>query len=108
MSMAAKGETWGSRSLSNVLEALATPPGTPAGGTATALAGAMAAALVELCCRAGRARASGDAAEVLAAHGDEANTLRTRLVRLGEQDAAAYRRVLQARRRPAQSDLQRE
>jgi methenyltetrahydrofolate cyclohydrolase len=108
MSMTAKGRTWGARSLDEVLEALATPPGTPAGGTAVALTGAMAAALVELCCRAGGARAGGDQAETLAAYGREAKALRARLVRLGEQDDAAYRRVLRARRRPAQSDVQRE
>src|SRR5438552_9799729 len=108
MAMAARGETWGSRSPYDVLEALATRLGWPAGGTATALVGAMAAALVELCCRAGCARAGGDAAEALAAYGDEASALRTRLVRLGEQDDAAYRRVLQARRRPDQSDVPRE
>ena len=96
--MTAKGRTWGARSLDEVLEALATPPGTPAGGTAVALTGAMAAALVELCCRAGGARAGGDQAETLAAYGREANTLRARLVRLGEQDDDAYRRVLRARR----------
>jgi methenyltetrahydrofolate cyclohydrolase len=108
MSMAGKGQTRAARSLDEVLEALATPSGTPAGGAAVALAGAMAAALVELCCRAGGAQAGGGQAEALAACGREANALRARLARLGEQDGAAYRRVLRARRRPAQSDVQRE
>src|SRR5919197_678194 len=108
MSMAAKGQTRGAHSLDEVLEALATPSGTPAGGAAVALAGAMAAALVELCCRAGGAQAGPGGAEALAACGREANALRARLVRLGEQDGAAYRRVLRARRQPAQSDVQRE
>ena len=84
--MAAKGQTRGARSLEEVLEALATPSGTPAGG----------------------AQAGGDQVEALATYGREANALRARLVRLGEQDGAAYRRVLRARRRPAQSDVQRE
>jgi formiminotetrahydrofolate cyclodeaminase len=106
--MAAKGQTRGARSLDEVLEALATPSGTAAGGTAVALAGAMAAALVELCCRAGGARAGSGQAEALAAYGREANALRARLVRLGEQDDVAYRRVQRARRRPAQSDVQQE
>jgi formiminotetrahydrofolate cyclodeaminase len=108
MSMAAKGQTRGARSLDEVLEALATPAGTPAGGAAVSLAGAMAAALVELCCRAGGAQAGGDQAEALAACGREANALRARLVRLGERDGAVYRRIPRARRRPAQSDVQRE
>jgi formiminotetrahydrofolate cyclodeaminase len=108
MSMAAKGQTRGARSLDEVLEALATPSGIPAGGAAVSLAGAMAAALVELCCRAGGAQAGGDQAEALAACGREANALRAHLVRLGERDGAAYRRILRARRRPAQSDVQRE
>jgi formiminotetrahydrofolate cyclodeaminase len=68
----------------------------------------MAAALVELCCRAGGAQAGGGQVEALAAYGREANALRAHLVRLGEQDSAAYRRALRARRRPAQSDVQRE
>jgi formiminotetrahydrofolate cyclodeaminase len=108
MSMTAKGQTRGARSLDEMLEALATPSGTPAGGAAVALTGAMAAALVELCCRAGGAQAGGGQVEALATYGREANALRARLVRLGEQDGAAYRRVLRARRRPAQSDVQRE
>jgi formiminotetrahydrofolate cyclodeaminase len=108
MSMAAKGQTRGARSLDEVFEALATPSGTPAGGAAVALAGAMAAALVELCCRAGGAQDGGGQAEALAAYGREAKALRARLVRLGEQDGAVYRRALRAHRRPAQSDPQRE
>src|SRR5918911_386197 len=108
MSMAAKGQSRGARSLEEVLEALATPSGTPAGGAAVALTGAMAAALVELCCRAGGAQAGGGQVEALATYGREANALRARLVRLSQQDGAAYRRVLRARRRPAQSDVQRE
>lgn len=104
--MAAGEGPLASRPLDDLLEALATPPGTPAGATAAALGGAMAAALVELCCRAGRARATDDGA--LAAHEREVNALRARLVRLGEQDDAAYRRVLLARRLPATSDVQRE
>src|ERR671934_2346017 len=108
MLMAAKGQTRGARSLDEVLEALATPAGTPAGGAAVALTGAMAAALVELCCRAGGAQAGDGQVEALAAYGREANALRARLVRLSQQDGAAYRRVLRARRRPAQSDVQRQ
>jgi methenyltetrahydrofolate cyclohydrolase len=108
MSMGAKGQTRGVRSLDEVLEALATPSGTPAGGAAVALTGAMAAALVELCCRTGGAQAGDGQVEALATYGREANALRARLVRLSQQDGAAYRRVLRARRRPAQSDVQRE
>src|SRR5919201_5850555 len=67
MSMAAKGQTRGARSLEEVLEALATPSGTPAGGAAVSLAGGKGAALVELCCRAGGAQAGGGQVEALAA-----------------------------------------
>ena len=84
--MGAKGQTRGARSLDEVLEALATPSGTPAGG----------------------AQAGDGQVGALAAYGREANALRARLVRLSQQDGAAYRRVLRARRRPAQSDVQRE
>jgi formiminotetrahydrofolate cyclodeaminase len=90
-----------------VLDVLATPPGTPAGGTAAALSGAMAAALLELCCRAGALRASEETAAALAASAQEAGALRTRLVQLGDQDDAAYRRVLAARRLPRDDEAQR-
>ena len=81
-------------SLDEWIEELAGAAPVPGGGSAAALAGTLAAALVAMVCRLtiGRkayAAAEGHAREILA----EAESLRAELRRLVDEDAAAYRRV---------------
>ena len=81
-------------SLDGWIEELAGAAPVPGGGSAAALAGTLAAALVAMVCRLtiGRkayAAAEGRAREILA----EAESLRAELRRLVDEDAAAYSRV---------------
>ena len=81
-------------SLDGWIEELAGAAPVPGGGSAAALAGTLAAALVAMVCRLtiGRkayAAAEGRAREILA----EVESLRAELRRLVDEDAAAYRRV---------------
>src|SRR3954467_12512410 len=68
------------RTVGEFLAALGERPPTPASGAATALTGALAAALVELA-----GRFAGDEEAVV-----RAKTLWSRLVELADEDAAAY------------------
>lgn len=91
----------GGASLDGWLDALAGGAPAPGGGSAAALAGALAAALVAMVARLtiGRkayAAAAPRAREILA----EAETLRTRLRRLVDEDAAAYEAVSRAYKIP--------
>ena len=90
-----------------LLERLSTSAPTPGGGSAAALAGAMAAALVEMvvALTAGRPAAGDDEAE-LGAIGAAAGTLRIELLDLAEADAAAYEAVVAARRLPRETEAQ--
>jgi formiminotetrahydrofolate cyclodeaminase len=87
----------GAESIERYLEALASAAPAPGGGSAAALAGAMAAALVAMVCRVTASR-GGDAA--LAGVVASADVLRERLLGLGGDDAAAYEAVIAARRLP--------
>jgi len=88
-------------SLDGWIDELASASPVPGGGSASALVGALAAALVEMVCRLtiGRkayAAVEGRAAEILA----EAGKLRGELRRLVDEDAAAYRKVTEAYKLP--------
>ena len=88
-------------SLDGWIEELAGAAPVPGGGSAAALAGTLAAALVAMVCRLtiGRkayAAAEGRAREILA----EAESLRAELRRLVDEDAAAYSRVSAAYKFP--------
>lgn len=87
------------------LDALASEAPAPGGGSAAALAGAMGAALISMVGRytVGRPRFSAVEAPAAAAL-QEAESLRAELLRLMEEDEAAYQAVAAARRLPRDSD----
>lgn len=95
-------------STRELIERLATSDPVPGGGSAAALAGAMAAALVHMvvALSAGRATAA-DHEEELGEVGDAAVAAQSDLLRLAELDAAAYAAVVAARRLPRETDLER-
>jgi glutamate formiminotransferase/formiminotetrahydrofolate cyclodeaminase len=93
-------------SLDGWLDELASASPVPGGGSAAALAGALAAALIEMVCRLtiGRkayAAVAGTATEILT----EATALRGELRALVDEDAAAYRQVTDAYKLPKQDPL---
>jgi formiminotetrahydrofolate cyclodeaminase len=81
----------------------------PGGGSAAALAGAMAAALVSMVVEltAGRPDAA-EHAETLHDLGEAATQRMSALLDLAEEDAAAYAAVVRARRLPKESEADRE
>ena len=91
-----------------LLERLSTSEPVPGGGSAAALAGAMAAALVQMVVEltTGRPAAAAHVPELASARG-AAVDLRGRLLRLTELDAAAYEAVVAARRLPRDTDPER-
>ena len=94
--------------VSDLVARLATSDPVPGGGSASALAGAMAAALVEMvvALTVGRPAAADHEAR-LAEIGSAAAELRAQLLRLAEVDADAYAAVVAARRMPKDSDAER-
>ena len=87
--------------VSDLFAHLATSDPVPGGGSASALAGAMAAALVEMVVALTTGRpAAVEHEAVLAEIGATATALRTELLRLAEVDADAYAAVVAARRLP--------
>lgn len=92
-----------------LIERLATSDPIPGGGSASALAGAMGAALVHMvvALTAGRAAAAGNE-ETLDAIGSEAVAAQSDLLRLAELDAVAYDAVVRARRLPKETELERQ
>ena len=97
-----------SLSVAEFAELVASEQPAPAGGSATALAGALGAALAAMVARltAGRARYADDRAEMIAVR-DEADTLRGQLLALVAADARAYEQVLDAYRLPQETSSQR-
>ncbi len=91
-----------------LIERLSTNAPIPGGGSAAALAGSMAAALVEMvvALTAGRPAAASDEDE-LADIRQRAATLRGELLELTETDAAAYASVVAARKLPRDTDAER-
>jgi formiminotetrahydrofolate cyclodeaminase len=89
----------GSQSIDGFLDALASGAPSPGGGSAAALTGALAAALIAMVCRvtAERDPAAGD----LTGIAGSADGLRNRLKGLAGADADAYEALLAARRLPA-------
>lgn len=92
----------------DLLERLATDDPVPGGGSASALAAALGAALVRMvvALTAGRPAAADDEPE-LTELGLRATTLTSELLRLSELDAAAYASVVAARRLPKETELER-
>lgn len=95
-------------SVRALVERLATDDPAPGGGSASALAGALGAALVQMVVEltAGRPAAA-DHADVLTEMRGEAASLQSELLRLVEVDAAAYGSVIAARRLPRDTDAER-
>jgi formiminotetrahydrofolate cyclodeaminase len=91
-----------------LLERLSTREPVPGGGSAAALAGAMAAALVQMVVEltTGRPAAAAHEPDLASARVASAD-LRARLLRLTELDAAAYEAVITARRLPRETDPER-
>ena len=96
-------------SVRELLARLASDAPVPGGGSASALAGALAAALVNMVVEltAGRSEAAEHEA-ALAEISLAAASLRSELTRLVDADAAAYASVIAARRLPRGSDLERD
>lgn len=91
-----------------LVERLATRDPAPGGGSAAALAGAMAAALVRMVVELTAARTeSADAAAELTEIGRAATTWQSELLNLAEVDANAYSAVAEARRLPRGTELER-
>ena len=97
-----------SLSMAEFAELTASEQPVPAGGSATALAGALGAALAATVARltAGRARYADYTAEMIGVR-DEADALRGRLLALVDADARAYEQVLAAYRLPQETASQR-
>lgn len=96
-------------SVSDLVGRLATDDPIPGGGSASALAGAMAAALIHMVVEltSGRPDAA-DQEEALTELRLAAAILQSDLLRLAELDAAAYAAVVRARRLPRGDDRERE
>ncbi|HEX7066582.1 MAG TPA: cyclodeaminase/cyclohydrolase family protein [Candidatus Limnocylindria bacterium] len=92
-----------------LIERLATSDPIPGGGSASALAGAMGAALVHMvvALTANRPAAAGNE-EILAEIGSGAVAAQSELLRLAELDAAAYDAVIRARRLPKDTERERQ
>lgn len=94
--------------VSDLVARLATSDPVPGGGSASALAGAMAAGLVEMVTALTTGRPAAAAHEArLAEIGTAAGGLRAELLELAQRDAEAYASVVAARRLPRDTDAQR-
>lgn len=92
-------------SVGELLSALASPDPTPGGGTASAIAGAMGAALLMMVSGLAKSKTDSDdekAALEAARHALE--PLRTELMRLADADSDAFDQVMAAYRRPKATD----
>jgi len=97
------------RSVTELLDDLASAEPAPGGGSGSALTGAMAAALVAMVCRLTLGRASFAAvASRMRQTLSEAETLRGRLTAAVDDDAGAYRSVMSAYRSPRGTAAERE
>ena len=96
------------QSIGDFLDALAAGSATPGGGSATALIGAVAAALVSMVCRLSVDRqetvAAGDA---MAAALERAQGLRRQLIGLMDEDVAAFDAVMRAYALPKNGEAER-
>lgn len=87
------------------LEALASPEPTPGGGTAAAIAGAMATALLMMVAGLPRTRANSDEERSTLRQSRAAlGAIRDRMTELADEDAHAYTAVLAAYRLPKTTD----
>jgi formiminotetrahydrofolate cyclodeaminase len=92
----------------NLVERLATSDPVPGGGSASALAGAMGAALVHMVVELTAGRPAADGLEAtLTEIRTAAVAWQSELLNLAEVDASAYLAVVRARRLPRESELER-
>ena len=95
-------------SVRDLLGRLSSSAPIPGGGSAAALAGAMGASLIHMVVELTAGRPGAEAHEAaLAELRDRAAHLRDELIGLAELDAAAYDRVVTARRLPRETDAER-
>ena len=94
-------------SVADLVARLATDDPVPGGGSASALAGAMAAALVQMVVEltTGRSASPDDERSLTEIRGAAAS-LQSELLRLAEADSAAYASVVAARRMPRETELE--
>lgn len=102
MTVSADDADRGLKALDEFLDALEAPAPSPCGGTAAAVSAAMAAALVTMVGRGSRSWEDG------AGIAAQAQALRSRLTKLGEDDAAVFERVLVTMRDRSGSPEQRD
>ncbi len=89
----------------DLTEQIASRAPTPGGGSASALGGALGAALVEMVCELTVGRPAYEEVDPIARQiGAAAGELRVALLEAAEEDAAAYDRVAEARRLPKATD----
>ena len=94
-------------SISAFVDALASPEPTPGGGTAAAVAGSIAAALLMMVAGLPKTRGNTDAERVQLTEARAAlKSVRDRLLVLADDDTAAYNRVVAAYRLPKGSDAE--
>ena len=97
------------RTVRDLLAALRSPEPTPGGGSASALAGALGAALLAMVAGIGRPRAStSDDLERLARAGRTTEQLSDDLTALADRDSEAYAAVLTAYKLPKSTDEERD
>jgi formiminotetrahydrofolate cyclodeaminase len=90
--------------MDRFLEELAAPTAVPGGGAAACYAGAMSAAVVEMCAGLGAKKERPGAQEILAPVAE----LRSQFLRQAELDAAAFEAVMAAYREPKDSPGRKE
>ena len=95
-------------SFEDLVSALASDAPTPGGGTASALAGAMGAALAEMVAGLTLSKEKyADAHDVVRPIAGAARRTRDELLRLADKDSESYDRVLAARRLPKETEEER-
>jgi formiminotetrahydrofolate cyclodeaminase len=97
-----------STSLGEYLAALAAATPTPGGGSAAGLTGAMGAALVEMVAGLSLAKSESEHAAVQRAALERATAVRSELLLLAEEDAAAFTAFMQALTLPKGSESERD
>lgn len=91
--------------IAELLDALASPDPTPGGGTASAIAGAMGAALLVMVTSLAKSKANtADEKAALEAARHALEPLRAELMRLADADSEAFDQVMAAYRRPKVTD----
>ncbi|BDG58960.1 cyclodeaminase/cyclohydrolase family protein [Caldinitratiruptor microaerophilus] len=92
--------------LGAFIDALAAGTAAPGGGTASALAGAMAAGLIAMVARLSQGKRFAEVAGEMARVAREADVRRSRLLDLADADSAAFDRVMAAYKLPKDTDAE--